>query len=176
MKTIPAQNSYRLLIPMGALALAAGIACGVLLVVMMWVSVLLESAGDSSTGAGLGGFWLEYGLFAVYAALIGAGVALLPGIGAYVAVAIQDAKNPGSSGTSQALWAACGASSGSLLPALGLLALWVSDPVDNTILYLAAGFVLFCFALTFVLMYLLLGWLQLRDRRTVKNGSVVQRI
>lgn len=174
MRKISAQSSNRLLLPMGALALIAGVICGLLVVVLMWFSSRDEAVMEPGSVSATGGFWLEYGVFAVYAALIGGGIALFPGLGAYVAVFIQELNNPDASGQRQALWAGWGASIGSLLPALVLLVFYLSDPSDHSILYVAAGFVLLCFALTYVLIYMLLGYLQRRDHRTVKNSLQAQ--
>jgi hypothetical protein len=159
---------------MGALALIAGLICGLLAVVLMEFSSRDEAVAEPGSVSATGGFWLEYGAFAVYAALIGGAVALFPGLGAVTAVFIQELKNPDASGQRQALWAGGGASVGSLLLAMVLLVFYLSDPSDHSILYVAAGFVLLCFALTYVLMHVLLGYLQLRDHRTVKNSLQAQ--
>ncbi|WP_146112643.1 hypothetical protein [Arthrobacter sp. MYb213] len=174
MRKISAQSSNRLLLPMGALALVAGVACGLLAVVLMWFSSRDEALAEPGAVTAMGGFWLEYGAFAVNAALIGGGVALFPGLGAFAAVFIQELKNPDASGQRQALWAGGGASGGSLLLAMVLLVVYLSDPSDHSILYVASGFVLLCFALTYMLMYVLLGYLQRRDHRTVKNSLQAQ--
>lgn len=155
---------------MGALALVAGVACGLLAVLLMWFSSRDEAVIEPGSVTATGGFWLEYGAFAVTAALIGGAVALFPGLGAYAAVFIQELNNPDASGQHQALWAGWGAGLGSLLPAMVVLVFYLSDPLDHSGLYVAAGFVLLCFALTYVLMHVLLGYLQLRDHRTVKNS------
>lgn len=170
MGKIPAQSSNRLLLPMGALALVAGVACGLLAVLLMWFSSRDEAVIEPDTVSATGGFWLEYGAFAVNAALIGGGVALFPGLGAFAALFIQELNKPDASGQRQALWAGGGAGIGSLLPAMVLLVFSLSDPLDRSVLYVAAGFVFLCFALTYVLMHALLGYLQRRDHRTVKNS------
>lgn len=174
MRKISAQSSNRLLLPMGALALIAGVLCGLLAVVLMWFSSRETAVNEPGSVLVTGGFWVEYGAFAVNAALIGGGVALFPGLGAYAAVFIQELTNPDASGQRQALWAGVGAGSGSLLLAMVLLVFYLADPSDYSILYVAAGFVLLCFALTYMLMYMLLGYLQRRDHRTVKNSLQAQ--
>lgn len=51
------QGSLRLLLPMGSLALIAGVVCGFLAVILMWLAPFDETVSGSSLAAGAERFW-----------------------------------------------------------------------------------------------------------------------
>jgi len=124
-------------------AAALGLGLGILAVILMFWPL-----GDG----GYGGSVSELSLPLAYGAIAGLLMGLICCSGAYVAIEIQAMKHWTVSAARQATAAGSGAAVAALLPAVGLVALGMSDAAPAPFLGAALGFLAVCFASGFALL------------------------
>ena len=152
MASLPAQNLGRLFLPLLGIAVLIGAAAGALT-----MAILLVPDGLSAETTPF---------VLLLATIIGALASIPPVIGAAVAVGIQGSKQLPSSGDSQALVAALGATVGAIVPALTCIAITFNQPNEvETSLWIGAGFILVCFGLALVIFRGVLSFVGKRQKQ-----------
>ena len=161
MPHIPAQKLTTLLFPVLIVALLAGAVMGALGGTLLVLPDIIASSSDPEAFNGRGGPVGYFLIPIVYGTVCGTFLALIPCTGSYAALAIQDKRNPASSGSSQAVAAGVGAAVAGVLPAMFVV--WVIGEWTLAGLAIGAALVVLCFAIAQLALRGILRHVEKRD-------------
>lgn len=161
MVPVPAQKLSTLFFPMLIVALLAGALMGALGGGLSVLPDILDSSGDSDGLSAWGGP-VGYALIPIlYGTVFGTIIALIPGTGSFISLAIQDLRHPTSSGNRQALAAGVGAAVAGFIPAIALV--WGVEGVPKEIVVTGGIFIVVCFVIAFLALRVILRFIDKRD-------------
>lgn len=161
MASVPAQKLSTLFIPMLGVALLAGALMGALGGGLLVLPDILDSSGDSDGFSAWGGP-VGYALIPIlYGTVFGTFIALVPGTGSFISLAIQSMRHPTSSGNRQAVAAGVGAAVAGFIPAIALV--WGVEEVPKGSVVTGGIFIVVCFVIAFLALRVILRFIDKRD-------------
>ncbi|PQZ93665.1 hypothetical protein CQ018_08360 [Arthrobacter sp. MYb227] len=165
MRHTSGQQFGTLFAPLLLRGVLAGMVVGLVLGSAMTIQSMIEAANDPELWAGWGP-WGYGPVPLLYGTFVGGVMALVPLIGAFLALYVHSGIVPLPSVNQQARAACYGGTAASMIPAIMLMV--TNDEGAPAVIYIAVGFVLVSSLITFVLTRRFLGRLKRHEELTIR--------